>query len=397
MPFEFTFSRITDDDGEVTHVAGVGRDVRERAAREQAVATLHETTRALITAETPRDVFEHAVAAADSLLGLSRTAFYRWDGDERALVAAAGDGALDDLPVLGDDSPVWAAFVAEETHTVAAADVFDGLETLVMSVGSHGVLVAGSEADGFNDVDVTVLEVLAATVASAVNAVERKEALVTGGDVEVAFRVPDATGPVSAMARRTGATFDLEEVVSKDDGSWLVYVAAADIDPASVSAAADALVSVESADVFDADSECALGGLVVSEFPAVDVLAAHGASVQSLAATPQELEVSVTVPRTRSVRALVAACEERLPGIELVRRSQRASQPAVLVESLTEKQRTALKTAYEHGFFSWPREHTGEEVASAMGVSAPTFHQHLRKALGTVFAEAFGEHAGLND
>ncbi|MEE6210100.1 bacterio-opsin activator domain-containing protein [Salarchaeum sp. III] len=578
VPYEFTFSRITDDDGRVTHVAGVGRDVSERVAREQAVATLHETTRALIAAETPMDVFEHAVAAADSLLGLSRTAFYRWDADERALVAAAGDGSTDDLPVLGDDSPVWAAFVAEETHTVAAADVFDGPETLVVSVGSHGVLVAGSDADGFDDGDVTVLEVLAAntaaaldrhdreaalreqerelaakterleevnrtntlvrrtqagllgassredveqsvcesltaddeyvfawtgtledgevsprawagagesildalavedataspawraverdepvvvselvaaagggwrrralaagaasaaafplsfgggsygvlvvygrranqfgreereilgelaaTVASAINAAERKEALVTGGDVEVAFRVPDATGPVSAMARRTGATFDLEEVVSKDDGSWLVYVAAADVDPAAVSAAADALVSVESADVFDADRERALVGLVVSEFPAVDVLAAHGASVQSLAATPQELEVAVTVPRTRSVRELVAACEERLPGIELVRRSQRASQPTVLVEALTEKQRTALKTAYEHGFFSWPREHTGEEVADAMGVSAPTFHQHLRKALGTVFAEAFGEHADLND
>ncbi|GAA0645231.1 bacterio-opsin activator domain-containing protein [Salarchaeum japonicum] len=579
VPFEFTFSRITDDDGRVTHVAGVGRDVSERVARERAVTTLHETTRALVTAETPEDVFEYAVGAADGLLGLARTAFYRWDADERALVAAAtANGTPGELPVLGDGSAVWDAFVAEETRTVESAAVFGELAALVVSVGSHGVLVAGSESGGFDDVDVTVVEVLAAntaaaldrhdreaalreqerelaakterleevnrtntlvrrtqagllgassredversvceslaaddeyvfawtgtlddgevsprawagagesildalavedataspawraverdepvvvsdlvsaagggwrrralaagagsaaafplsfdggsygvlvvygrranqfgreereilselaaTVASAVNAAERKEALVTGGDVEVTFRVPDATGPVSAMARRTGATFDLEEVVSKDDGSWLVYVAVADADPAAVSAAADALVSVESVDVFDSDADRSLVGLVVSEFPAVDVLAAHGASVQSLTATPREVEVSVTVPRTRSVREFVAACEERLPGIELVRRSQRASQPAVLVEGLTEKQRTALRTAYEHGFFSWPREHTGEEVAEAMGVSAPTFHQHLRKALGTVFAAAFGDHADLND
>jgi len=579
VPYEFTFSRITDDDGRVTHVAGVGRDVSERVAREQAVATLHETTRALVGAETPSDVFEHAVAAADGLLGLSRTAFYRWDADERALVAAAARGAsTDKLPVLGDGSPEWAAFVAEETRTVNASAAFEGATALVVAVGSHGVLVAGAESDGFDDVDVSVVEVLAAntaaaldrhdreaalreqerelaakterleevnrtntlvrrtqagllgastreeversvceslaaddeyvfawtgtvddgevsprawagagesildalavedataspawraaehaepvvvsdlvaaagggwrrralaagagsaaafplsfdggsygvlavygrrtdqfgpeerdilselaaTVASAVNAVERKEALVTGGGVEVAFRVPDATGPVSAMARRTNATFELEEVVSKEDGSWLVYVAVTDVDPDAVAAAADALVSVTSADVFDSDRERTLVGLVVSEFPAVDVLAAHGASVQSLTATPQEVEVSVTVPRTRSVRELVAACEERLPGIELVRRSQPASQPAVLVEGLTEKQRTALRTAYEHGFFSWPREHTGEEVADAMGVSAPTFHQHLRKALGAVFAEAFGDQSDLND
>ncbi|WP_242492963.1 helix-turn-helix domain-containing protein [Halogeometricum borinquense] len=57
----------------------------------------------------------------------------------------------------------------------------------------------------------------------------------------------------------------------------------------------------------------------------------------------------------------------------------------VLRNQLTERQRTALEAAYHAGFFQWPRETTGEGVAESLGVSPPTFHQHLRKAEQKVF------------
>ncbi|WP_267905122.1 helix-turn-helix domain-containing protein [Halorussus halophilus] len=54
---------------------------------------------------------------------------------------------------------------------------------------------------------------------------------------------------------------------------------------------------------------------------------------------------------------------------------------------LTERQRSAMETAYYAGFFEWPRDSSGEDVADVLDVSAPTFHQHLRvgerKLLGT--------------
>lgn len=33
-----------------------------------------------------------------------------------------------------------------------------------------------------------------------------------------------------------------------------------------------------------------------------------------------------------------------------------------------------------HGYFDWPRTSTGEEIVEMLGVSAPTFVQHLRTA-----------------
>jgi hypothetical protein len=60
-------------------------------------------------------------------------------------------------------------------------------------------------------------------------------------------------------------------------------------------------------------------------------------------------------------------------------------------ESLTDRQLTALETAYRAGFFEWPHEASGDELADAMDVSRSTFHQHLhaaqRKILGAVFDE----------
>jgi len=47
---------------------------------------------------------------------------------------------------------------------------------------------------------------------------------------------------------------------------------------------------------------------------------------------------------------------------------------------LTDRQLEALRTAYVGGFFEWPRENTGEEIAELMGVSQTTFLQHLRTA-----------------
>ena len=56
---------------------------------------------------------------------------------------------------------------------------------------------------------------------------------------------------------------------------------------------------------------------------------------------------------------------------------------------LTQKQATALRSAYHHGYFEQPRRSSASEVAESLGISHSTFLQHLRvaqqKAFGTQF------------
>jgi predicted DNA binding protein len=51
-----------------------------------------------------------------------------------------------------------------------------------------------------------------------------------------------------------------------------------------------------------------------------------------------------------------------------------------LMPRLTEKQKRALLLAQEKGWYSWPRRTSFGELAEAMGVSIPTFREHLKRA-----------------
>lgn len=49
-------------------------------------------------------------------------------------------------------------------------------------------------------------------------------------------------------------------------------------------------------------------------------------------------------------------------------------------DDLSPRQLESLFTAYGRGYYSWPREVSATEIASDVGVSGPTFLEHLRRA-----------------
>lgn len=65
---------------------------------------------------------------------------------------------------------------------------------------------------------------------------------------------------------------------------------------------------------------------------------------------------------------------------------------AIALDRLTPRQREVVQTAYHGGYFEWPRATTGENLASALGISAPAFHGHVRAAEGKLFASLFDAH-----
>jgi predicted DNA binding protein len=94
------------------------------------------------------------------------------------------------------------------------------------------------------------------------------------------------------------------------------------------------------------------------------------------------------------------AVQDAYPEATMLRRRQvttetdRSRPTSALLDDLTDRQRTTLEAAYHAGFFNWPRDASGEDVADSLQVSPPTFHQHLRKAEQKVFAGFFGSVSG---
>jgi len=91
------------------------------------------------------------------------------------------------------------------------------------------------------------------------------------------------------------------------------------------------------------------------------------------------------------VQRIIHTVEDAYPSVQLRKRHQITKDIETadrlqhdLLAGLTDRQRTALETAWHAGFFDWPRRSSGEDVAESLGIAAPTFHQHLRKAQQTV-------------
>lgn len=68
--------------------------------------------------------------------------------------------------------------------------------------------------------------------------------------------------------------------------------------------------------------------------------------------------------------------------IRLVRITTPEAAPTALLpeDTLSERQREAFELAHDRGYYEWPRNVSGTELAAETGVSKATFLEHLRKA-----------------
>ncbi|MEF8869316.1 MAG: bacterio-opsin activator domain-containing protein [Haloarculaceae archaeon] len=277
-----------------------------------------------------------------------------------------------DRPVLlltGDASLAASAVEAGATDYADAGAVREHPELLVGRVGS---LLDGGKASGPGDVPTS----LYAAVRELPAVGRERDA------VELGLRIETDGDVLARVAARTGARLTLEGITPRPGGGGLLRVGV-DSDTEAVRRAAR-----ESPGVVEAEPNEAGGlSLLVSELGLLSHLADHGATVRALAADPEGVDVSVGLPGSVDVRSFVETCRARYPGTELVARreceppEERGGGAVSLPGGLTDRQREAVLAAHRAGFFEWPRESTGEEVADRLGVSAPTFHQHLRKGL----------------
>jgi predicted DNA binding protein len=105
-----------------------------------------------------------------------------------------------------------------------------------------------------------------------------------------------------------------------------------------------------------------------------------------------DYHMTIHLPTPVAARRIIDAVQEAYPTARLLtRREPTRSDDALgrvrrtVAEDLTDRQRAALEAAVHSGFFEWPRDASGEDVAAALGVAPSTFHQHLRAAERKVF------------
>ena len=415
---DMTIAPITDEDGDVDRFVAVDTDVTERKERELRIhdqnerlerlnetnEVLREVNRRLVQADS-RDEVERATCEQFAVTGPYDAAWIATrnmvnsairarthagiDADEPERVVSAIDDA-DGTPVdraLADG--VTAVARTTDDGDVAPADSGATLAIpLTYRDICYGALVVhGADADAVDVVDPSVLDELGETIAYAVNAVESKRSLVSDRVTELAFRMGEGDGPLFSLAAALDCTLELERLSVGSDGQPVEYFTVWGADADAVHEyVADSPDIVAPQTVSERD-EAAVFRFAVSESSVVATVAEHGCMVQSLSADVEGGRVTVELPQSADVRTVVESVRTAHPNADLVAQRERERSVetpgqfrAGVEERLTDRQLQALQTAHVSGYFSWPRETNGEEVAALMDISQSTFLQHLRAA-----------------
>lgn len=422
---EVTVAPLRDESGTVTNYVGFQVDVTDRKEAQQALAAEHEQLDRLVEringlladvtallmegvdqVETEQAIVER-IAATDAYAAA-------WIGEpdlsrETLLTSTAAgfEGSVSDIAIgLDGDSAIARA------HTESAVVLGDPVEfegfaeggsfeqfaavPIVHGEAKYGVLVVlGVDSDAIDERELIVLESVARTIATGINAAQSRRGLTADDIVELEFTVTDSTFFPAALADAWGTELELRGSSASSGRGLRLFV---DVlgEPEVLEGEVTGLEDVQSVTTVT-DEETMLVELDLVPGSVIDRLAERGAEVRTLTAEPGVVELGVVVPAETGGRVILELLEDRYAGVELKAYRERERVPttrsailAGLEKELTERQATALRSAFYSGYYDEPRTTSGDALAEAMGVSRPTFHQHLRAAERKLLAALLG-------
>ncbi len=411
--------------------SAIGRHRHERKSarrREQLTAlnslneVVRETTEAIIEKSTreeiERTVCDH-LAATDSYL-------FAWTGEVdsasetvRLRTESGVEGYLDDLTISVDpddeksEGPTGRALRTGETQTIQHADADPQYEPwwditseygfrssaavpITHESTTYGVLnVYSDRPEAFERSERRVISQLGEVVGHAIAAVDRKQALLSDEVVELELLIPNFLSAYE-FEQSDEESIYLDHTVPVGDDEYLIFGHTTPEGLDTVRSMADELPFYEDVTVRGEGDEPRFE-LSVSKPPILSVVASMGGSIEGAVVENGEYQFTVHLPPSVDVGRVIDAVTDAEPDVTLLKRQQltlpdqdESAEVNLLTTDLTERQYTALETAYHAGFFGWPRDATGEDVADALNIAPPTFHQHLRKSQRKVFDAMFG-------
>jgi PAS domain S-box-containing protein len=392
------------------------REAREHTERvlDRVNGLIRQTVEVLVEATTREELeagVVREIAAADPYT-------FAWvgrpdvTGETLAPTAWAGAAALpagDWSFALDGSDPLGEVYREGTPQLLAAGDLpaeepwsslRDAVEALVAvplvyKDTTYGVLVVcAADTGALDERERVVLEALGRATANAINAVERGRILDATEIIELELAISDSELLFSRLSGE-GGHVESAGIDRRSEGGVELYLSATDVDPDAFLDRVRADPEVKSVTCIVAhDRECLLG--VTIEESLLVTLTEYGAAVQAVTAENGTTRITVELPYEAEARDLFDLVAQQYPGTELLGYHERERPvetrqdfTASISDRLTDRQETALRTAYLGGFFDWPRGIDGNELAGAMDISRPTYHQHLRAAQAKVFAELF--------
>lgn len=119
------------------------------------------------------------------------------------------------------------------------------------------------------------------------------------------------------------------------------------------------------------------------------LLTEAGALLSQMWTADGESHIVVHIPETTTSSEVIELVLENHPTVEVVAQRQKTYSVPLFTQELfqtaiqnelTDRQLEVVFVAYSNGYFESPRRTSGEDIAADLGISPPTFSEHLRAA-----------------
>lgn len=433
------WNRVTlaplSQDGEVTHFVGFQEDVTERKkaeglARQRADALrderqalervlgrvsnlVNEVSHALVAADDRREIetqvcetvattegYSHAWMAESQVAGGMTVRACKGTTQVESGSSAEFEGTVFERAL--DTEQVIVPTAEDSVPQSVAPGRFDAAEMAVVPLTyrrtTYGVLsVYAERAELLDRRECEVFEAIGQMVASGLNAVETKQGLTADRVTELGVEIAGSEFPLVELAARTDSTVSYDGATIEENGSVRLFVTLSDPDGAVEEQLTDPPGITDGYVIARHNGEVAVS-VALADGHAFGDLAEYGATLQDLSVSGRSgtAQLHLELPVEGDVRAVLSELEAAYDGVNLVRQREREREPeptttftTAVADRLTERQHTALETAFHSGYFEFPRPVSGEELADSMGISRQTYHQHLRTAQGKLLEEFF--------
>jgi PAS domain S-box-containing protein len=433
-----TIAPLFDEDGNLTHFVGFQNDVtdrkeaeamakqradslrEERQALERVLGRIsglvNETSQILVNSGTRAEIEREVCAEIARTNGYS----HAWIGEStvagtRTTVSVnqtETNGAVETGTAGEWTEPIFDEAIEQGTVTVVSGDGDLPADIAPSKYGAssvavvpltyrrttYGVLAVYAErSDVLDRRECKIFEALGQMIASGINAVETKRVLTADRVTELGFEITDESFPLIELAQVSNGSVSYNGSTLGGDSALRMFITMSGSEPA-FERVLEECETIDDGFVIAQQNGTTAASVEVRGADIFRELAEYGATLRNLSVSgdSKSAQLQIDLPVEGDVRSVLSELESAYDGVDLVRQHERERDPrptaefvAAVADRLTDRQYTALETAYLSDYFEFPRPVPGEELASSMDISRQTYHQHLRTAQRKLLEEFF--------
>lgn len=250
----------------------------------------------------------------------------------------------------------------------------------------YGVLgIESTRETAFDGTEQDVIARLGEIVGHSIAANERKQALLSDELIEIEYHVPNIL-EIFDCNSSFGGTIRFDQITPVAEGTYVAYGGISRKGIEDIESMVEEITHWEQFILRSSDDPARFELHVRDSLIFTTIASAEG-YIESLVIEEGDLTVVLHLPTTVNLRRTIEEFDTVFPSGSVVRKKQiehRHAGPQEMYQNivgeLTDRQRTTLEAAYHAGFFEWPRDAQGVEIAESLDIAPATFSQHLRTA-----------------